>query len=141
VEEMRREKAEWIVFHWVTPPVTPILRAKVQCDLQEAMEFEKYSVFELPLQALDTVWNRWIRRRPARGYDAYVFRRLGGLWDNGVICSKTSNRALIRNGFIPKTSGLEYGSPSDTYRYLKTREGKDVVVIDRSEGWDNAGGA
>ena len=80
-----------------------------------------------------------MRRRPLQGYDAAVFRRLGDIWENGVICSKTSNRALIKNGLIPLGSGLEYGSPSDTCRYLKND--LTVSVLGYSRGWFNAHGA
>lgn len=135
LEDLQESGAEWIIFHWVT---SPVCRSSIQLDLLEAVEFERYSLMELPLQLIDTVINRWIRRRPLQGYDAYVFRRLGGLWDNGIICSKTGNRALIKNGMIPKSSGLEYGSPSDTYRYLKSC--KDVVVLDKSKGWHDFDG-
>ena len=116
-----------------------ILRTKIQLDLDEAVEFEKYSALELPLQIIDTVINRWILRRPRQGYDAYIFRRLGRLWDNGIICSKTSNRALIKNGLIPISSGLEYGSPSDTYRYLK--QSRHAIVLAFSKGWYDFNGA
>lgn len=129
-QELEESKAEWIIFHWSK---VPVCRWKIQLDLMEAVEFERYSALELPLQVIDTVINRWIRRRPLQGYDAYVFRRLGGLWDNGIICSQTSNRALINSALIPKSSGLEYGSPSDTYRYLKNCH--DVVVLESSKGW------
>jgi hypothetical protein len=139
-KELEDGKGDWIIFHWEFPPMVPMLRTKVQCDLAEAMEFEKYSYLELPLQAFDSLWNRVIRRRQRQGYDAYVFRRMGDIWDNGVICSKTSNRALIRNGFVGKASGLEYGSPSDTYRYLRERVGKEVMVAEHSDGWFNASG-
>ena len=137
--DLARDHYEWIIYHWVKPTLTPGLRAMIQCDLVEAVEFERYSSIELPLQVLDVVWNRFIRRRPLQGYDAAVFRRLGDIWENGVICSKTSNRALIKNGFIPKSSGLEYGSPSDTYRYLKND--LTVKVLRHSEGWFNVNGA
>lgn len=141
---MAADGTEWIIFHWTVPPVTPRLRCMVQCDLIEAIDFERYSYLELPLQGLDSLINRVFRRRPRQGYDAYVFRRIGSIWENGVICSKTSNRALIKNGFVPASSGLEYGNPSDTYRWLKAaaaRSSADVSVLGKSSGWFNANGA
>jgi hypothetical protein len=51
-----------------------------------------------------------------------------------VICSKTSNRALINVGLIAKDTGLEYGSPSDTYRYLLYECGH-AVILKHSKGW------
>jgi hypothetical protein len=136
--DLYRDHKEWIMFHWLTP-LTPAVRAKIQCDLLEATEFERYSSIELPLQLADVLWNRHIRRRPLQGYDAVVFRKIGDIWTEGVICSKTSNRALIRNGLIPEASGLEYGSPSDTYRFAKTCP--TAVVLRFSEGWYKADGA
>ena len=115
---MQASNTEWISFRWIRPTLTPDVRRAVQLDLDEAMTFERYSKLELPLQALDSLLNRTILRRPRQGLDAAVFRRLGDIWQRGVICSKTSNRALTRNGFIPVDSGLEYGNPSDTYRWL-----------------------
>ena len=75
-----------------------------------------------------------------------VFRKLGDIWNNGVICSKTSNRALINCGLIPVGSGLEYGSPSDTYRYLLSlirieSTSSAVVIVDHSDGWFKQNGA
>lgn len=139
--DLAKRKAEWIVFHWVYPPLTASLKSMIQCDLLEATAFERYSYIELPLQVLDSVFNRYIMRRPLKGLDAKVFRKFGDIWEEGVICSKTSNNALIKNGMIPKATGLEYGSPSDTYRYLKSRIGKDVIVTDHSKGWFNFSGA
>jgi hypothetical protein len=137
--DLERDRSEWIVFHWMNPPMTPCLRAMLQCDLLEATQFERYESIELTLQVLDAVWNRMIRRRALQGYDAAVFRRLGDIWENGVICSRTSNRALINCGLIGLHTDLEYGSPSDTYRYLKTCE--DAQVLDHSKGWFKADGA
>lgn len=140
--DLNRDHAEWIIFHWITPSVmSPCLRARLQCDMLEATEFERYSTIELPLQVIDAAWNRVVRRRPLQGYDAAVFRKLGDIWVNGVICSKTSNRALINSGFILKDTGLEYGSPSDTYRYLLKRQCKDVCILDFSKGWFKPDGA
>ena len=138
--DLERERSEWIVFHWIDPWISPYLRAKLQCDMLEATEFERYSSIELPLQALDVLWNKVILRRKAQGYDAKVFRKMGDIWNNGVICSKTSNRALINSGLIPEESGLEYGSPSDTYRYMLSlirteSSGPAVVIVDHSAGW------
>lgn len=113
----------------------------IQCDLLEATQFERYSYIELPLQVMDCVLNRYILRRPLQGLDTRAFRRFGDIWENGVICSKTSNYALIKSGFIPESSKLEYGSPSDTYRYLKTRLNLDVIVLDYSKGWFDFSGA
>lgn len=140
-EELNKRKAEWVIIHWVQPPLTPSLKIKLQCDLMETVEFERYSYLELPLQVVDAVLNRYILRRPLQGFDARVFRKLGDVWDNGVICSKTSNHALIKNGYMPKSTGLEYGSPSDTYRHLKSRLNKDVIVLDYSKGWFDFSGA
>lgn len=129
---------EWIIFHWVFPPLSHWRRAAVQRDLDESVRFEKYSALELPLQGLDVLLNRWALRRPRQGLDAAVFRRMGDLWKNGVICSKTSNRSLIRNGFISGDSGLEYGSPSDTYRYLSHQAlqiNATVKVAAHTPGW------
>jgi hypothetical protein len=145
-EDLNKRKAEWIIFHWNRPEMTPALRSRVQCDLLEATAFERYSYIELPLLAMDTILNRYIMRRPLQGLDAQVFRKLGNIWDNGVICSKTSNQALIKNGFIPDCSRLEYGSPSDTYRYLKsivkiTGGQKIASILDYSKGWFNFNGA
>jgi len=131
LDKARAAGSEWIIFHWLTD-MDKAARINMQLDMQEAMTFEKYSLFELPLQVVDSFVN-WMRGKPRQGYDAYVFRRLGGLWDNGVICSKTSNRVLIRAGLVPKSSGLEYASPSDTYRYLMRCE--DCVVLECSPGW------
>lgn len=107
----------------------------------EATEFERYSYIELPLQLMDCVLNRYILRRPLQGLDELVFRKMGNIWENGVICGKTSNRALIKNFFIPTDFGLQYGSPSDTYRYLKDRVNKDVIILDYSKGWFDFNGA
>lgn len=138
--ELEKTGSEWIVFHWVNPPViNPFLRAMIQCDLKEAMEFDRYSTIELPLQAMDVLWNRLIRKQPLQGYDAAVFRKLGDIWQNGVICSKTGNRPLIKARMIPTESGLEYASPSDTYRYF--RASRDVVILAHSKGWFKAHGA
>lgn len=143
-DRMAKASVEWILFHWLLPPMNPRLRCMIQCDLLEAMDFERYSHLELSLQGLDSLVNRVIRRRPRQGYDAIVFRRLGSIWGNGVICSKTSNRALIKGGFIPRDSGLEYGSPADTYRWIKTELGKPepvVEILGNSPGWFQAHGA
>jgi hypothetical protein len=113
----------------------------VQCDLLEAVQFERYSLIELPLQVADCVINRYIMRRPLQGLDTRFFRKLGDVWENGVICSKTSNNALIKNKLIPESSGLEYGSPSDTYRYLKGRVNTEVIILDYSKGWFDFSGA
>jgi hypothetical protein len=139
--ELAERKAEWIVFHWVRPPMNECLKAMVQCDLLEAAHFERYSYIELPLQVMDCVINRYVLRRPLQGLDTRVFRKLGDIWENGVICSKTSNNALIKNGFIQKSTELEYGSPSDTYRYLKSRVNTDVMILDYSKGWFDFSGA
>jgi hypothetical protein len=140
-DDLNKRGAKWIVFHWVRPPVTTLVRASIQCDLMEATEFERYSYIELPLQLMDCVLNRYILRRPLQGLDELVFRKMGNIWENGVICSKTSNRALIKNFFIPTDFGLQYGSPSDTYRYLKDRVNKDVIILDYSKGWFDFNGA
>lgn len=140
-DDLNKRQAEWIIFHWVNPRLNTMSRAMLQCDLLEATAFERYSYIELPLQVLDTVVNQYIFRRPRQGIDARVFRKMGDIWENGVICSKTSNNALIKNGFIPKSSNLEYGSPSDTYRYLKQRINSDVIVLDYSKGWFDFSGA
>jgi hypothetical protein len=134
-DELNKRQAEWIIFHWVNPRFNTMSRAMLQCDLLEATAFERYSYIELPLQVLDTVVNQYILRRPRQGIDARVFRKMGDIWENGVICSKTSNNALIKNGFISKSSNLEYGSPSDTYRYLKHRINCEVIILDYSKGW------
>lgn len=138
-DDLQRDQSEWIVYHFKVPPMAPALRVGIQCDLMEACEFERYSSVELPLQALDVLWNNVVLRRQMRGYDVAVFRRLGDIWDNGVICSKTSNRVLIRNGLVPTDSGLEYGSPSDTYRYLKSCSNVEVIGV--SHGWYKQHGA
>ena len=133
--ELAERKAEWIVFHWERPPINECLKAMIQCDLLEASQFERYSYIELPLQVMDSVINRYILRRPLQGLDTRVFRKLGDIWENGVICSKTNNNVLIKNGFIPKSTDLEYGSPSDTYRYLKSRLKSHVMILNYSKGW------
>jgi hypothetical protein len=133
----KEEKTEWIIFHWLKD-FNNHERIKMQLDMQEAMTFEEYSILELPLQFIDSIINKF-RRKPRQGYDAYVFRRLGGIWQNGVICSKTSNRVLIRAGLIPQESGLEYASPADTYRYLM--RSMDCVVLQNSPGWFDYPGA
>lgn len=133
--------AEWIVFHWVQPNIDPLLRAMIQCDLLEATSFERYSLIELPLQVLDACLNRWIRGKTPQGWDVIAFRKLGNIWENGVICSKTSNRALIKCGLIPESSKLEYASPSDTYRYLKSRVGHEVIIQSASKGWFDFNGS
>ena len=140
-EDLAKRKAEWIIFHWLHPEMTPALRSMIQCDLLEAAEFERYSYIELPLQVMDTVVNRVILRRPRQGLDVRVFRKLGNIWSNGVICSKTSNMALIKNGLIPDSSQLEYGSPSDTYRYLNGATFWSATVLDFSKGWYDFKGA
>ena len=139
--DLAQRNAEWIIFRWVNPPVFGSLKTKIQCELLEATEFERYSYIELPLQMLDAAINKWILRRGIKGWDVAAFRKLGDTWNEGVICSKTSNRALINCGLIPTASGLEYGSPSDTYRYLKSRVGKDIVILEKSSGWFDFNGA
>lgn len=137
LEKAKETGSEWIIFHWLKD-FSAIDRVNMQLDMQEAMTFERYSFFELPLQMVDSMVNK-LRGKPRQGYDAYVFRRLGGLWDNGVICSKTSNRVLIRADLVPKSSGLEYASPGDTYRYLMRCE--NCVVLECSPGWFDYPGA
>jgi hypothetical protein len=139
--DLNKRDAKWIIFHWVRPPITPCLRSMIQCDLMEAAQFERYSYIELPLQVMDCILNRYIRKQPLQGLDVKVFRKLGDIWENGVICSKTSNHALIKNGLIPPCTSLEYGSPSDTYRYLKSRVNRDVIILDYSKGWFDFDGA
>lgn len=132
-DDLKRRQAEWIVFSWIRPEMNPARRARIQIDLCEATLYQRYSYVELPLQVMDTVLNRYILRRPRQGIDAKVFRKLGDIWDKGVICSKTSNMALINNGYVPATSGLAYGSPSDTYRWLMKCQ--DCVILKYSAGW------
>ncbi len=135
---MDADKTEWILFRWIRPVLTDVLRSAVQRDLDETVQFEKYSYLELPLQAADALLNRCILRRPRQGLDSVVFRRLDTIWSKGVICSETSNRALIKNGFIPGDSGLVYGSPSDTYRWLCHQTLQifpPVRVAAHSDGW------
>lgn len=137
VKAAQIEQREWIVFHWPEQFSNgQVWRMKY--DMLEAMEFQRYSTLELPLQFIDALWAKLLRK-PRQGLDAIVFRRLGRIWDNGVICSKTSNRVLIKAGLIPVESGLEYGSPSDTYRWLMRCE--RCVVLQCSPRWFDYPGA
>lgn len=101
----------------------------------------KYSVLELPLQLAD-LFLSWITlRRKSFGLSTkafrfmskhpVVFRKLGDLWKEGVICSKTANWPLIKVGKLPKI--LEYASPDETYRYCL--ESKDWNIEETSENW------
>ena len=137
--DLKKRGAEWIIFKWVRPEMTPALRSMIQCDLLEATKFERYSYIELPLQVMDVVLNRYLLRRQLKGLDAHVFRKLGNIWDNGVICSKTSNMALLKNGLIPKSAQMEYASPSDTYRWLM--QNVTCIILDYSPGWFGYPGA
>ena len=113
-KQMADDNAEWILFRF-TPPIGEITRAQVKT-------------------ALDEFINHHLLRRGRRGYDVYVFRRLGNLWKNGVICSKTSNRALIKAGLLPK-SETEFASPGDTYRFLLQSD--RAQILGHSTGWFN----
>lgn len=132
--DLNSKGSDWVIFRRYGLSMMPMLRAQIQLDLLEATEFERYSYIELPLQALDVVLNHYILRRPLKGLDACVFRKLGNIWGDGVICSKTSNRALIKNGLIPVSSGLEYGSPSDTYNWMMLHK-SPWSVQEYSQNW------
>jgi hypothetical protein len=115
-----------------TPTLEPWQGALIRCDLHESTKWARYSWLELPLQALDGLVNRIVMRRRRRGWDVYVFRRLGDVWSRGVICSKTSNRALIRSCLLPYI--LEYGSPGDTYRWMRSHT-ESWTVLGKSAHW------
>jgi hypothetical protein len=137
LDNAKKTGREWILFHWVEAP-SPEKIDLMRKAMDEAELFERYSYIELPLQILDSVIAR-LRGKPRFGLDTVIFRRLGNIWKDGVICSKTSNNVLIKGGLIPEDSGLQYASPSDTYRYLIRCD--QCVVLECSEGWFNYPGA
>lgn len=89
----------------------------------------KYSNAELWLQLLDGLIAK-IRRKNRIGIDAIIFRRLGDLWKEGVICSKTANRPDIAMHLIPEE--YQYASPDDSYDY-KINNGWKIVWA--SDNW------
>lgn len=135
---MQAHGTEWSLFRWLKPTMSRCERYTIQRSLDESIQFERYSKTELILQGADSLLNNVILGRPRQGYDAFVFRKLGDIWKNGVICSKTSNRALIAGDCIPKSSGLEYGSPGDTYRWITHQAilpARCIALLAHSPGW------
>jgi hypothetical protein len=90
----------------------------------------RYSWLELPLQLFDGMIAK-VRRRPRKGYDAVVFRRLGGIWKRGVICSKTGNWPLVKEALMP--ARLEYASPDDTWDW--TVRSQEWRIAEHSPCW------
>jgi hypothetical protein len=102
---------------------------KGQATLAEMIGW-KYSLLELPLQLMDGILHK-LWRRPRTGWDAYVFRKLSGIWKRGVICSQTTCRVDIAVGWKP--GHLKYASPDDALDYELLSPDWDVT--DHSDGF------
>ena len=105
---------EWAIYRR-RMPFTSEQIALIQKCLDEELTWNRYSVAELVLQASDDVLARLLNR-PRLGLDVVVFRRLGNVWKNGVICSKAANWPLIKVGALPEYE--QYAAPSDTWAYI-----------------------
>lgn len=121
---------EWVIYRRRTP-LSAWQIETIQTALDEELSWARYSYAELALQAADGILAKLLRR-PRVGLDVLVFRRLGKLWDHGVICSKSANRPLIKVGLLPDL--LEYASPSDTFDYVQKNIDK-WMIVGNSKGW------
>jgi len=124
---------EWCIMTR-TIPLTKTEKQLFRKFCQEMIGW-KYSKWEIGLQALDGIIAK-IRKKPKTGIDAMIFRKLGGFWREGVICSGTSNRPLTKLGMIPDE--LIYGAPDDTWDYMLRSE--EWKIRDCTENWDNLKG-
>jgi len=109
-----RPATEWAVYR-PKAPLTAYQVLTIKACLDEELQWDRYSVTELFLQAADDLLARLLRR-PRIGLDVLVFRRLGDVWPNGVICSKAANRPDIKAGLLPEI--MQYGSPNDTWAFI-----------------------
>ena len=105
-------------------------RLQIRMEADEQMNLWRYSSAELPLQALDTLIN-WIARRPRSGEQRVLARRLGDLWQSGIICSKAAATLLIRIKELPPWT--QYASPSDLW-FFTTRDPRYEIKC-FSQGW------
>lgn len=120
IEQPWAEYQTWMIDHGyeyaITERVQPPTIDEVQVVQSELslMIGWKFSSLELLLQAIDGLTSKLLSR-DKMGLDVVVFRRLGDLWEQGVICSKTGNRVDIK--LLWKPPILEYGSPDDSWDY------------------------
>ena len=92
----------------------------------------KYSNLELPLQAIDGLISKLVSK-DKMGLDVILFRKLGDLWQEGVICSKTTNLVEIKAGLLPYK--YEYGTPDDTWDYTVNHPAQ-WKVTHKTDNWD-----
>lgn len=126
-ERYEKRGIEWCILSPPNPP-TDSEREKIRESLY-AMLGWRYSYLELPLQLLDGLIAK-VSRRPHIGIDSVVFRKLGDLWERGVVCSKTANRVDVRLGWLPNE--YAHGSPDDAFDWKMANGWK---VKEFTEGW------
>lgn len=127
--DLMQRGCEYLVARYVGPYRGRVAIAIGQRFLMQSIGW-KYSVLEIPLQAIDGIIAK-IRKRPRHGWDTVVFRHLGKLWKKGVVCSSTANRPNIHIRWLP--GWLKYGSPDDTLDHVLGS--KDWVIVDETNGF------
>lgn len=127
---MEMQGAEWCILTYYRQN-SPAEQTVYERTLQESVGWG-YSELEMPLQALDGLKAK-LWRQPRTGMDAVLFRRLGDIWERGVICSTTANRPDVRLGRLPQW--LAYGAPDDTWDYKINHSGQRWKVKACSCGW------
>lgn len=121
-----RTGVEWAIVR-IRKPLTTEAEKWIQSAALEEIGW-KYSRVELVLCFLDGMWEK------ATGRETVYWRKLGDLWRNRVICSKTANRPLIKAGVLPKIA--EYYTPDDTWDYM-IKHTETFEVCDYTARWYN----
>jgi hypothetical protein len=122
---MDKRGCEWIIFRH-RPSVTQSLAKIIQDLMRHAGKEWRYSHLELGLQFFDCMIEK------VRGKRTILFRRLGKLWKDGVVCSTGSNIILKNISWLPPYA--QFFSPDDTIDYIRAHP-KDWSEVVRSISW------
>lgn len=107
-------KTEWCRWSRLDP-FTPDQIMEIGNEAEKQFCTFKYSKAELPLQAIDG-WRAKFKGLHPQDEEAVWARKLGDLWQGGVICSKAGCLPFIRIGVFP--AHARFWSPSDVLRYI-----------------------
>jgi hypothetical protein len=127
-EQILKKGGQYMIFRRVNAPTYD--DAHIIEEECTKMKNWKYSLWELPLQAADAIFCK-LTGNKKQGWDAIVFRKLGDLWDKGVICSQTANRIYILLNWVPLEA--KYASPEETRRWMA--QSSEWVIAETSSGW------
>lgn len=123
--DMRKRGDEWIIYRH-SPAPDDLMKSGLRGEMKYAARQWKYSHAELALQALDNLIEKIVGKR------VILFRKLGRLWEKGVVCSTGSNIVLKSTGWLPAFA--RYFSPDDTLDYIIAHP-DDWTEVVRSIGW------